>query len=326
MKRLIFGTGVVCRAFMRAYNIKPDDIAGFIESHKVGDSYEGRPLYSVHELGGVEYDEICVASARYNMVEELLEQGVHKNKIVLCHIKLLMEYLNRNGNLDIRIKLPSILTNKLLLENIIDEQPSRLGEDEAIIARDYCRTGTLQLISREINHTGIKGSVAELGVYQGDFSRYINALFPDRTLYLFDTFEGFDVKEQENNIAEKYSSVQDIKNSDFSDTSIQRVVSNLPYPQNAVVKKGKFPDTVPQEDIKYAFVSIDCDLYDPIYAGLDYFYPQLNEGGYIMIHDYNMEKFMKGIHQAVERYEAKTGRRLHRVPIPDECGSLVISK
>lgn len=52
MKRLIFGTGVVCRAFMRAYDIKPDDIAGFIESHKVGDSYEGRPLYSVHELGG----------------------------------------------------------------------------------------------------------------------------------------------------------------------------------------------------------------------------------------------------------------------------------
>lgn len=35
------------------------------------------------------------------------------------------------------------------------------------------------------------GSVAECGVFRGDFSRYINEFFPDRTLYLFDSFRGF---------------------------------------------------------------------------------------------------------------------------------------
>lgn len=37
--------------------------------------------------------------------------------------------------------------------------------------------------------------VAEAGVFQGDFARYINLYFADRRLHLFDTFEGFDLKD-----------------------------------------------------------------------------------------------------------------------------------
>jgi len=234
--------------------------------------------------------------------------------------------LDRNGSIDVRIKLPSVLTNKLLLENILDEYPALIGQNECLLARDYCRTGTLQLISKEIIGADIPGAVAELGVYQGDFSKYINALFPRRKMYLFDTFEGFDIEEQKKNIQNEFSSAKDIKDSDFSDTSVQMVLDKLPNVEMIEVRKGRFPDTIPDEEIQYAFVSIDCDLYEPIRAGLEYFYPRLSEGGYIMIHDYNMEKFMKGIHQAVLEYENKIGKKIQKVPIPDECGSLVICK
>ena len=37
----------------------------------------------------------------------------------------------------------------------------------------------------------IWGSMAELGVYKGEFSACLNQMLPDRKLYLFDTFEGF---------------------------------------------------------------------------------------------------------------------------------------
>ena len=53
------------------------------------------------------------------------------------------------------------------------------------------RSSVLLRLCRRLNHTGIPGSVAELGVYKGDTAWKLNLLFPDRRLYLFDTFQGF---------------------------------------------------------------------------------------------------------------------------------------
>ena len=43
------------------------------------------------------------------------------------------------------------------------------------------------------------------------------------------------------------------------DTSVSRMLGNLPYPEKSVVCKGFFPETVTKEAVaeKYAFVSID---------------------------------------------------------------------
>jgi O-methyltransferase len=40
-------------------------------------------------------------------------------------------------------------------------------------------------------------------------------------------------------------------------------------------------------DVLYALVNLDADLYNPTKAGLEYFYPHLSPGGVIFIHDYN---------------------------------------
>jgi O-methyltransferase len=74
---------------------------------------------------------------------------------------------------------------------------------------------------------------------------------------------------------------------------------------------------------EYAFVSLDVDLYQPILAGLEYFYPRLSAGGYIFIHDYNNARF-SGVRMAVEAFLAHT--HAPALPLPDFAGSLILTK
>ena len=112
-----------------------------------------------------------------------------------------------------------------------------------------------------------------------------------------------------------------------ADTSVKRMVDNLPFPQQCKICKGFFPESITEEAAKesYAFVSIDVDFEDSIYEGLNFFYPKLNEGGVIFLHDYN-SVFLSGVKSAVKRYEDSLGYQLRKVPFADRAGTLVIMK
>ena len=101
----------------------------------------------------------------------------------------------------------------------------------------------------------------------------------------------------------------------------------MPYPQQCVLCKGYFPQSITEEaeKTKFAFVSIDVDFEDSIYEGIKFFYARLNEGGYIFIHDYNNSS-LKGVRKAVQRYEQNEKVFLKKVPIADWAGTLVIVK
>ncbi len=184
---------------------------------------------------------------------------------------------------------------------------------------DYIRLATLELVSYEIEQKQLQGAVAELGVYKGKFARYINQYFSKRTFYLFDTFEGFDKRD----VADETSKGFSKGDQDFSDTSAEAVLQRMPFPQQCKIRKGFFPQTAEGLDEQFVFVSLDTDLYEPIYAGLVYFYPRLVSGGYIFVHDYNNDNY-KGAAEAVNRFckEHNTGF----VPIPDSGGTVVITK
>jgi O-methyltransferase len=47
----------------------------------------------------------------------------------------------------------------------------------------------------------------------------------------------------------------------------------MKYKENCIVRKGYFPETAEDLEDEFVFVSIDADLYEPIYNGLCYFYP-----------------------------------------------------
>jgi O-methyltransferase len=188
-----------------------------------------------------------------------------------------------------------------------------------VFSGDFVRYSSLELVAQEINKNSIKGNVAELGVFRGEFARHINAAFPNRRLYLFDTFEGFndvDVKVETKN---KYTKKMD----DFSNTSIELVLEKMKYRKKVIIKKGYFPETAENVDDTFAFVSIDADLYEPIYNGLKFFYPRLATGGYIFIHDYNNENY-SGAKVAVRNFCKENN--IPYFPLSDAAGSAVISK
>ena len=153
----------------------------------------------------------------------------------------------------------------------VAEKPASIVYETA----DIIRTSTLSLVADEINDRNLSGAVAELGVAKGKFARVINAMFPDRELHLFDTFDDFpevDIAvEQEN----KYS---EARRGSYTNIDLSELLQNMPYPERCVVHKGYFPDSAVGFEAEFCFVNIDCDLYKPIADGLAYFYPRLVKG------------------------------------------------
>ncbi len=44
-----------------------------------------------------------------------------------------------------------------------------------------------------------------------------------------------------------------------------------------------------------------CELHEPIYAGLEFFYPRMNPGGYIFVDDFG-HKDLQGVRPAVTEF------------------------
>lgn len=217
-----------------------------------------------------------------------------------------------------RYAAKKILPNNYMIIKKMVYLPYNRGLE--INANDFVRVASLRLLAYEINEAEIEGSVAELGVYRGDFAKYINEFFPDRKLFLFDTFNGFADKDIIKEVENGYSSGKE----DFSDTNVETVLKRMVNPQICVIKKGWFPQTTEgMENERFVFVSLDADLYEPIYEGLSFFYPRLVEGGSIFIHDFNNPDY-KGVSVAVKKF-----CREQKIPyfcIADNAGSVVILK
>lgn len=195
-------------------------------------------------------------------------------------------------------------------------QQRKLPDDHIL---DYIRTSTLELAATEIEENKLRGSIAEVGVFKGEFACRLNKVFPDRILYLFDTFEGFDKRDADTEKRHQYSSAEQ----DFSDTSVELVLAKMQTPEQCIVRRGFFPETARDLEDEFVFVSLDADLYDPIMAGLNYFYPRLVKGGYIFIHDYNNFEY-RGARRAVKDFCSQNG--LSIVPIADVGGTAILTK
>lgn len=128
--------------------------------------------------------------------------------------------------------------------------------------------------------SGLDGDMAELGVYQGSSAVVIAPASGNRTLHLFDTFEG---------LPEPSSSERRVlKRGQFA-ADAARVRHRLrPWP-NVRFHIGEFPASAATlEGCRFSFVHLDVDLYESTFAGLAFFYPRLVPGGVIISHDYSM--------------------------------------
>lgn len=188
---------------------------------------------------------------------------------------------------------------------------------------EYVRFMALDLAAHEIHTRDITGNIAELGVYKGTFAKALNEAFPDRKLYLFDTFEGYADEDLQKDHSSDKAKGYAAPDYNWADTSVQLVLDRMSKPENCIVKKGYFPETAEGLEDEFAFVSIDANLYKPTIEGLDYFYARLSRGGYIFLHDYNNE-LDEGVKQAVLEFCEKND--VGFVPLCDPCGTAIIVK
>jgi len=185
-------------------------------------------------------------------------------------------------------------------------------------AGDLSRYYFLSLTCDQIIKEGLEGDVAELGVYKGNSAHLLARLarYLKRTAYLFDTFQSFDARDLDSNNL----GIQDA----FSDTSLETVKA-LTGEENIRFVEGYFPESLNQlpADPRFCLVHIDCDLYAPFKAALEYFYPRLVEGGFLIMHDYS-SYYWDGVEQAVDEFFADKPEK--PILIPDKSGSAVIRK
>jgi O-methyltransferase len=178
----------------------------------------------------------------------------------------------------------------------------------------------LDSFSKIAYRKNIQGNVAEAGVYRGGFAKDINHYFPDRKLYLFDTFSGHDDRDIEVERELKYNSA--VKTDTLAETSVEIVMEKMEFPENCIVKKGYFPDTFDlSDDVRFAFVNIDLDLYQPIKSALEIFYPRMNKGGVILIHDY-MWSYVEGSCKAVDEFAERNN--IGVIPIGDGVSVAIV--
>ena len=167
---------------------------------------------------------------------------------------------------------------------------------------------------------GIAGNVAELGVYKGNsaflLSRYASMV--ESKCYLMDTFEGFDSRDIRGTDSK-------VNVSHFQDTSLDGVKKLVGNEKNVVYLKGYFPESISDINIQgqFAFVHIDCDLEKPFTAALEYFYPRLCRGGFLVMHDYS-SLCWPGATEAVDAFFADKPEFI--IPVPDKSGTCVVRK
>jgi predicted O-methyltransferase YrrM len=172
--------------------------------------------------------------------------------------------------------------------------------DSSGVSLDY-----LQLLPQILDHTLIssdrlymlwqlaqnkKGGIgAEFGVYKGGSAKVIyNAL--EGELHLFDSFEGLP-RETEHDLH---------KEGDFNDVLLKDVKEYLSDCPNIFYHVGWFSDIGKPNVIRYDFVHIDADLYESTMQALEYFYPRMKSGGFMIFDDYYWEGtpgVLKALHE-----------------------------
>ena len=184
------------------------------------------------------------------------------------------------------------------------------------------RDNFLKHFSQIVYDNNIEGAVAECGVWRGHFSAVINQCFPDRKLYLFDTFSSFDSRDLalECQVSKEWVTSEPIDNK-MRNTSVEMVSLRCPHRENVVITQGYVPETLKGIEEKFVFVNLDMDLYAPQKTALEYFAPRMVKGGIILLHDYFHEKLF-GVKKAVHEFTIEHGGTV--VPIGDGCSVALI--
>lgn len=335
MKLIIWGAGKRTNDLLRDGFFSNHTIVNIVDSYKSGVIFDYE-IIKPEGIGKKYYDYLVIMVEKFEpILVQAIELGIPFSKILITDYVNVYPFADKWSILcelepkftDDRFTYTRWQKIRMNEKDYID--PNRLlgnvPYDSSEYMEDYLRYRTFEYVAEELIENKVIGALAEFGVFRGAFSSLISKKFSDREIYLFDTFEGFDSSEGEKELSEGNCNKEFLES--HKNTSVECMLSNMPDRNKCKVFKGLFPGsiTTEAENTVFAFVSIDVDFEDSIYEGLKFFYPRLSEGGVIFVHDYN-SAYLKGVKKAVIKYEHEIGYSLHKVPIADRAGTLIIIK
>lgn len=202
-------------------------------------------------------------------------------KIVSLRKTIEAKFLSKNGILIFVYNSPERLEIINLICKIRTEVEMALGINEAY-----------QIFMAVKSAAKIKGDIAEVGVYQGASAKIICEAKGEKTLHLFDTFEGLpEVTETDRTV--------NFKKGDFH-YPFERVKAYLSAYSNVHIYKGLFPKTADGiKNERFSFVNLDVDIYESTLNSLIFFYPRMNQGGILISHDYSS---LPGVKKAFDEF------------------------
>lgn len=311
----VWGTGCGASELIEQ-GLKLNCITAFVDSFPCGSTFLDRPVLLPENLK-MEDCELLIITTRHTdaVARRCAELGIPEEKCLFLKNNYHLQDRNA-GCIAAQTLLESELLDRLLPKQRIIPTPAKLAKSslpERDLSNDYVRLATLELLCRRLEN--VPGAAAELGVYRGFFARCINQLLPERTLYLFDSFEGFTA---EAGAAESFQAAHE-------NTSVEKVLSIMPNRSQIIVKPGFFPGSLNGLEVRFCLVSLDVDFEQTTLDGLRYFWPRLNPGGYLMLHDWGSPS-LPGVARALEAYEAELGTKIPAFPLCDVGGTLVLCK
>ena len=310
----VWGTGCGASELLEQ-GLELERVAGFVDSFPMGTEFLGRPVLRPEELRVEDCGLLLITTRHADAVAQRCgELGIPAEKCLF--LKNNHHLVDRNAQCRAAGLLGEELLRKLLPEQHIVPTPAQLAAHrlpEQELRNDYVRLATLELLCRRLEQ--IPGAAAELGVYRGAFARCINLSLPERRLYLFDSFEGF---------AEGAGAGESFQAA-HRNTAADRVLSIMPHPERISLKPGFFPGSLEGLEERFCLVSLDVDFYQTTLEGLRYFWPRLEKGGYLLLHDWGSPR-LPGVARALADYEAELGCAISAVPLCDVGGSLVLCK
>ena len=198
-------------------------------------------------------------------------------------------------------------------------------------ARPYTMTSVERLIAlvdaiRYVATARIPGDIVECGVWRGGSSMAAALSLLDcddtqRTLYLYDTFEGMNQPGAEDRDYAGASAATQLNRTpkghgiwcEASEADVRRNMESTGYPTDRIrYVRGPVEETIPRIiPNAIALLRLDTDWYDSTRHELHHLYPRLARGGVLIIDDYG---HWQGARKAVDEYlRDYQGLYLHRV-------------
>lgn len=310
----VWGTGCGASELIES-GLGTDRITAFVDSFPGGKTFLGKAVLLPEQLPIEKCDLLIITARHADAIAQRCRQ-LHIPAEKCLFLKNSQILTDRNEACTASALLGQDILNKLLPRHRVVPTPSQLADGklpEEALSNDYVRLGTLELLCRRLE--SVPGAAAELGVYRGAFARCINLLLPDRKLYLFDSFEGFS---EDAKASQAFQAAH-------RNTAVSKVLSIMPYSSQIVVKPGFFPESLEGLEERFCLVSLDVDFYQTTLEGLRYFWPRLQKGGYLLLHDWGSPS-LPGVKRALADYEQEIGKPIPSVPLCDVGGSLVLCR